>query len=185
MGFTHISKDGVQVIFVEAGLRHSGVLLEAQRVLKHRSKLDTESGDIMHAHTCTHTVTHFYSYVHTPAESWIQLLSLQSSPRAWSRMSRWIALYQQQSSILLFSRLYNVCVKQYYIILTGNIQYKFFQNRTNSPPLPTVFLLPSVGLLWKVAECVESSQTLEAVSQVSSSLLTNTTLLLHTEQLPT
>lgn len=43
----------------------------------------------------------------------------------------------------------------------------------------------SVGLRWKVAECVETPQTLEAVSQVSSSLLTNTTFLLQAQQLPT
>lgn len=46
-------------------------------------------------------------------------------------------------------------------------------------------LLSSFGLLWKVAVCVEASQTLEAASQGSFSLPTDTTLLRHSEQLST
>lgn len=84
MGFTHISKDGVQVIFVEASLRHRGVLLEAQRVLKHRSKLDTESGDIMHAHTQSHTFIHTCTHLQSLGFSFSLCRALPEPGAGWA-----------------------------------------------------------------------------------------------------
>lgn len=91
-----------------------------------------------HERVRAHTVTHIYSYVHTPAESWIQPLSLQSSPRAWSRMSRWIALWQQSYGILLSSRLYKIHVKQYRLTVATSITRFSKQNKANqkAPSIP-------------------------------------------------
>lgn len=91
--FTHISDDGVKFIFVEVGLGDIGVLLVAQRVLKHRGKLDGQKKRSRWHHTNTHSLClSLFIHAHTPAETWIQPVPLQSSPTAWSRTSKWIAL---------------------------------------------------------------------------------------------
>lgn len=151
---------------------------------------ETDDMTYTHARACAHTQSHTFIHMCTHLQSLGLSLSIcRAVPEpgaGWADGSP-----SNDNKVMDYSDLLGC------MFVSNNItscwwltsRTSFCENKPKKKQTKNIFSISSsgcsVGLRWKVAECVETPQTLEAVSQVSSSLLTNTTLLLHAQQLPT